>query len=272
MNATPGQLPDTDPRPGHPTDPAFVVPEATLPRHRYSVADPTQGPQRVVTVLENRTNDDPDAGPRLVGTYERTLAYGPPPFEPFRQYRNGVWRDYALISADYTHLSVMDLADGAIIATEQPSAETLTAAGELIATNPARYGDRAPEDLARLWGFCPVEFHVPDWWETNPRYSRRAADTPTTPTGEFGIYSGCMWGDDTAWKIQYVDLSAITDGRVTTDARFGYLEQPHPLTLDQVVQYRGGQDITFALGVDFNLTDGAATPGPLDDIIWRATS
>jgi hypothetical protein len=35
---------------------------------------------------------------------------------------------------------------------------------------------------------------------------------------------GCIWGDDSSWKVQYLDLSRIQDGLINRDERFGYIE------------------------------------------------
>ena len=42
----------------------------------------------------------------------------------------------------------------------------------------------------------------------------------------FGFVAGCHWGDDTSWKIQYLDLSEAEKGIVKRDARFGYIALP----------------------------------------------
>lgn len=69
-----------------------------------------------------------------------------------------------------------------------------------IATQPKGYA-----------GFCPVEFYVP-------------YEPKTGLNGHFGFLAGCVWGDDNGWKIQYLDLSKINEGIVTTDARFSYIK------------------------------------------------
>lgn len=117
-------------------------------------------------------------------------------FEPFRQ--RG--RDYALVSRSYTRSAVLDLATGEIVA-EEADAE---------------------------WGFCPVGFYVPDWWDLNdgstlpgsPRWSK----DDERPDGSFGFVWGCLWGDDSTWKIQWLDLSRIAEGVLVREERFGYVE------------------------------------------------
>lgn len=117
-------------------------------------------------------------------------------FEPFRQ--RG--RDLALVSRDYAKSAVLDLGTGEIIA-EEPDATC---------------------------GFCPVGFYVPDWWDLrddsilpgSPNWSKDSE----LPDGTFGFVWGCIWGDDSTWKVQWLDLSRVVDGVLTREERFGYVE------------------------------------------------
>lgn len=117
-------------------------------------------------------------------------------FEPFRQ--RG--RDLALVSCDYAKSAVLDLATGKIIA----------------------------EELHEKSGFCPVGFYVPDWWDLHddsilpgsPFWSKDSE----LPDGSFGFVWGCLWGDDSTWKVQWLDLSRVTEGVLTREERFGYME------------------------------------------------
>lgn len=70
------------------------------------------------------------------------------------------------------------------------------------------------------FGFCPVEFYV-----------------PPEAKGRFGFVSGCVWGDDHSWKIEFVDLRNITKGILKVDSRFGYIEIPSNQTLEQSILY-----------------------------------
>jgi hypothetical protein len=77
-------------------------------------------------------------------------------------------------------------------------------------------------------GFCPVGFYVPDWWDVHDasvipgsEYWREASEWPT---GDFGFAWGCHWGDDSSWKVQYLDLRRIREGVIHREERFGYVE------------------------------------------------
>jgi hypothetical protein len=72
------------------------------------------------------------------------------------------------------------------------------------------------------YGFCPVDYFVP-------------YDPERGLDGSFGFIAGCVWGDDSSWKVQFLDLSDIKDGMVKRDDRFGYLELPAELTLAEAV-------------------------------------
>lgn len=170
-------------------------------------------------VTVHRTDRHP-LGEGVVGDYVRNYPSLLYTFEPFVQ--DG--HHYALISQVYAFSSVMDLESGQVIAEEepQPGAE-----------------------------FCPAEFYVPD---------------PNDPTiwdyfddhevGLWGLVSGCRWGDDDSWKVRYLDLSKITEGTITNDDRFGYVELPHSVRLrGNTTVYHDGT-ISLPLAVSFDLTTG----------------
>jgi hypothetical protein len=174
----------------------FQIPPRPIPRERYSVEVEASeaSPGRWKTVhVEVREGD------RTVGSYDRNYSMLRT-FEPFRQGD----RDYALISPRYTATSVMDLETGAIVAAEEPTSS----------------------------GFCPVGFYVPDWWDLYERAERdgtlpgsgRWTSDFEWPAGDFGFVWGCVWGDDSSWKVQYLDLSRIRHGVLQRDERFGYVE------------------------------------------------
>jgi hypothetical protein len=137
-----------------------------------------------------------------LGELERVCAYERDyvmfqTFEPFRQGK----RELALISHHYTRTAVLDLVSGAVIAEE---------------TEGPQGG-----------GFCPVGFYVPDWWDVHDDSiipgSEYWGDHMEWPVGDFGFVWGCQWGDDSSWKLQYIDLRHAQDGVITRDERFGYV-------------------------------------------------
>ena len=101
--------------------------------------------------------------------------------------QDGRW--FALYASDYTATRIMEL----------PSCKDL--------------GGEAPVSH----GFCPVDYYVP-------------YDHPDVlaagDAGRFGFVAGCIWGDDSSWKIQYLDLSDASRGIVVRKEMFGYVAMP----------------------------------------------
>ena len=177
----------------------FEVPSLPIPRERYSIAvEVTRSTTTGERAFPRAVHVDIRDGERVVASYDRNYAMLRT-FEPFRQGD----RDYALISPDYTATNVVDLQTGQIVAAEEPNS----------------------------WGFCPVGFYVPDWWDVHSRTAKsgtlpgsgRWTSDHEWPTGDFGFVWGCIWGDDSSWKVQYLDLSGVGDGEVRREERFGYL-------------------------------------------------
>ena len=163
-------------------------------------------------------------GGRLIGIYERMhFGWGDSTFFPFERGRQ--W--YALFSADYTRTSLMTLPDCSDI------------------------GGESPVDP----GFCPVEFYVPRyrvwtqaetgyaWYEfdnEDDRSGRSGTEDPSIVASawtflDIGFVAGCIWGDDTSWKLEVLDLRRAAEGVVTRDARFGHVELAHKSSLKDTV-------------------------------------
>jgi hypothetical protein len=102
-------------------------------------------------------------------------------------YLDGQW--YALYSPDYTATRLMTL----------PSCQDL--------------GGEEPH----THGFCPVDFYVP--------YDQPHV-VSSGHAGRFGFVAGCIWGDDSSWKIQYLDLSDAASGKLVRKEMFGYVSMP----------------------------------------------
>ena len=80
------------------------------------------------------------------------------------------------------------------------------------------------------FGFCPTEYAV-----------------PTDDAGElrvpYAFVSGCIWGDDSTWKIQLLDLNGVEDGKLARDERFGYITLPDKVSLADAVQVLAGKNM-----------------------------
>jgi hypothetical protein len=128
-------------------------------------------------------------------------------------------------------------------------------------------GEIIAGEESRSWGFCPVGFYVPDWWDVHgdgavlPGSTRWSADYEW-PMGDFGFVWGCVWGDDSSWKVQYLDLSRVGAGELGRDDRFGYVRlATHPnlqaKDIIQVVHREGEPHVTFTINETFDLNEGA---------------
>lgn len=226
------------------TESGFLVPPQYGPSEWYftkteRVSQEGSWTQLRVQVMRWRGVDqDPGKADQAeqVGEYERNYSLLDT-FCPFRQYRDGVWRDYALIAPEYTRTSVMDLSTGEVIAREAwPIAE------DDLAFDGRELWKKGEEIPGR--GFCPAQFYVPDWWDDNDGSilpgSKYWSPEDERITGEVGFVAGCYWGDDSTWKIRHLDLSRITDGVLTGDDRFGYIELTRGQRLADAVTYDPG--------------------------------
>ncbi len=144
-----------------------------------------------------------DRGQNEIGSFERNYPnFGVETFEPFMS--GGRW--YALYSPHYEKTAVMTL----------PECELWCEVE----------GDH----------FCPTEHFVPRYYvhefESNDKTHAFVVteedgsdeDAKFTEYHPFGFVSGCVWGDDSSWKIQYLDLSEIGEKRIEKLAKFGYVE------------------------------------------------
>jgi hypothetical protein len=228
----------------------FEIPTRPAPRDKYFVkltanAKPGTWKSTLVDVFRRNVSVG-DA--QKICQYERNHAT----FRTFEPFRQGD-RDLALISRDYTATAALDLTSGQLIAEEA----------------------REPKGS----GFCPVGFYVPDWLDVQdesaiPGGKYWTADAEW-PVGDFGFVWGCYWGDDSSWKVQFLDLSRVQQGIIARDERFGYVElatdgfrspcfDPEPPQkrtsppFIRVSKHQGIAKVTFAVEMGFDLASGGA--------------
>jgi len=173
----------------------------------------------------------------LIGEYLRNYSsYAFETFYPFMV--ENEW--YALYSASYTATRVMKL-------------------------HTDRIEDWCGEE-AHSNGFCPVEFYVPKYVETAHTYKVEGTEEESTYSVyymdcdctneelrteiesseflksdycDFAFLCGCVWGDDTSWKIRHIDLSQIPNKILSITEKFGYWEMPNNLKLQQCIRMDG---------------------------------
>lgn len=166
----------------------------------------------------------------LIGEYLRNYSsFGALTFCPFKI--DNQW--YALYSAHYTTMRVMKLYDDHI-------------------------EDWCGQDVDSN-GFCPVEIYVPRYrmvkgsfesdsktqefetyavdcdYKTEDEFSEDMPEFDVEQHCNFGFVCGCIWGDDSSWKIRYIDLSKISDKELIVTEKFGYWEMPGKLTLRECI-------------------------------------
>jgi hypothetical protein len=169
-------------------------------------------------------------GSSEIGSYERNIGYfGEQTFEPFEI--DGAW--YALYSRDYTCTRIMSLPDCRDLGGEERHAQ----------------------------GFCPVELYVPRYrsvlminkngqrsesWKFEDEGEKYDRDT-TDPWGNpltvgpwqslaIGFVAGCVWGDDSSWKLEVFDLARAKDGILARSPRFGHLQLADGFPLTKAVR------------------------------------
>jgi len=177
-------------------------------------------------------------------------------FRTFFHFRRSE-KDYALYSPEYSATRVMEL----------PSCKDI--------------GGEEPDER----GFCPVEFYVPcyiekEWTKGNNVGHKFVVNQPSAedliesdfskPVSPilyypFGFVAGCVWGDDSSWKIQYLDLTDIEKGVIRRDERFGYIRLPEGIRLEQAIDLDDYNDdpseewsyhIIIGIQRKFDLRDG----------------
>ena len=171
---------------------------------------------------------------RKLGGYTRNYpAHGLGTWYPFSHGD----KDYALYSRHYTATRIMELPSCKDIGGEEPSSG----------------------------GFCPVEYLVPDIvaFQKEPdsekpgSFHHRLVKEPSS----VAFVAGCIWGDDSSWKIQCFDLSRVAEGIIKRDERFGYVAMPKGVTLADSVSLERDEEsgaviVTLAVLQTYDLATG----------------
>lgn len=184
-----------------------------------------------------------DGTEKQVGSYERKYSSMYETFFPFKQ--KGKW--YALYSSDYTATSVMSLPDCKQIATEKGNAYGFCPTGfyvpnkEDMTHNDHRHYDwhakhRSEAHYAGLEKSHGKE-HADKWRKWDKEEDESYDKVEDLYVGQFGFVSGCVWGDDSSWKLQYLDLSKITEGVITRTDRWGYWPLPDGKSIKECLDF-----------------------------------
>ena len=187
-----------------------------------------------------------------IGEYERNYGVFYDTFFPF--HLNG--KDLALYSPDYTVTRIMELPSCADLGGEEPSDMGFCPVEYFV----PNYFDQELVHESNNEALDPRHVSVtrvnnPDASAVGERTSaheyknlnsgQECTDIltcrPLTPIiyYPFGFVAGCIWGDDSRWKIQFLDLSEADNGVVKREERFGYIMLPPDLKLRDAIDMSG---------------------------------
>ena len=182
-----------------------------------------------------------DGREERVGEYIRNY---PTLLSTFFAFESG-GQELALYSPEYTATRILRLPDCVDIGGEEPSpagscpveffVPNYVDMENLIDSDPPRRfrvnnpSEGAPNPAHKMW-----EYSDPATGETRTRTS---GSRPLTAVQyySFGFVSGCIWGDDSTYKVQFLDLSKAREGIISRNERFGYLELPEGISLRQAI-------------------------------------
>ena len=217
---------------------------------------------------------------KQIGEYVRNYeSYIEATFCPFLQ--DGKW--YALYSPNYTVTRLMSLPDCKDIGGEvdekgigfcptnfyipelciqkikYPEPRIDEQKWQIVTDHVSKSGQKykaygRPDDTNLEWVAVKKQHNI-DWakWMNEHPF--------VTEHAKFAFVSGCIWGDDTSWKVEFIDLSKVSEGIITRDNRFGYIELPPKVKLQDAIEVYQETDkeeprIEIALPVKFKF-DGS---------------
>lgn len=181
-----------------------------------------------------------------IGEYERNYSSLYHTFFPFEL----KGKHYALYSPDYTCTRIMSLPDCKDIGGEEPHGCGFCPTGYAVPMITVQKGLPDPKDPRpynprhdiKKWAKVEIKDGYEHYsWpkEGDPEYPEYKAlcDKHDKEFNEwlerhpyediqapFGFVCGCVWGDDSSWKIEYLDLSRADEGILVREDRFGYVE------------------------------------------------
>lgn len=179
-----------------------------------------------------------------IGEYERNYETLYNTFVPF--HLGG--RDLALYSPHYTATRIMELPSCKDIGGEESSPGGFCPVDYFVPTyidqEETISAPNVPEEVGIKRINLPEEKDLSERTEQFPHFfdSGKFAEAtfrykPLTPIVyyPFGFIAGCYWGDDSSWKVQYLDLSEADRGILKRYERFGYIELPRAVNLKDAI-------------------------------------
>ncbi len=167
-----------------------------------------------------------DQNGKKIGEYRRNYSSF---MDTFCWFTSG-GKDYALYSKDYVATRIMSLPDCKDIGGEPSHSSGFCPTGFYV-PGYVEYQFKPDAKPASLAGekFCVYEPEKEGYDSDDTELSKPFTHLP------FGFVSGCVWGDDSSWKIEYLDLSRAPEGILKREARFGYIELPSKMKLQDAI-------------------------------------
>jgi hypothetical protein len=231
---------------------------------------------RIGVFKKQSADSQPGISDVLLGEY---VYHYPNPHRAFHPFKlRGNW--YALYSSHYTATRLMSLPDCKDIGGEEPHSggfcpvdfwvpplhysERLHDPGCPRDTKPTDFTKPCTCSIVHRQG-CPINPKTrvqnqscickEEWdehWKSHTIWH--------LPERVHGFVAGCVWGDDSSWKIEYLDLSKADEGVLKREARFGYIKMPDYLYLDKAIHYEMDDEQSPRITIDvqrhFNLYTG----------------
>ncbi|MEP6849188.1 MAG: hypothetical protein ABI999_10060 [Acidobacteriota bacterium] len=190
-----------------------------------------------------------DGNEEKIGEYDRNY---PNPYDTFFPFHLS-GKDLALYSAEYTATRIMELPSCRDLGGEENSAGgfcpvdyfvptyldqeiTVTSNNETfpnLRVSEKRVNNPSEEQLSESTQSRSYTNGVSGQACTDVTTKRPISSLLYYP---FGFVAGCIWGDDSSWKIQYLDLSEADKGVIKREERFGYVEMPNRWRLKDAVE------------------------------------
>lgn len=189
-----------------------------------------------------------DKAEELLGSYIRNYGTNFDAFFPFRI--NG--KDLALYSPDYTATRIMELPLCRDLGGEEPDDEGFCPVDYFVPT----FIDQEVIYLSNNESFPKEQIsrnRINNPSEGDQKESRSTHQYINGVTGQecedttivkpigsvafypFGFVAGCVWADESSWKVQYLDLSQADQGILKREERFGYIELPENIRLRDAI-------------------------------------
>ena len=235
-----------------------------------------RGPGRWPSCEIGLFQHDADGQERQIGSYRRNYSF----LKTFWWFRRGA-RHFALYSPNYAATRAMEIFPGSgfkDLGGEEPHSQGFCPA-ELFVPDCREYVSEqfsGPGNRVVDWGNPLASFPANCEFTKNPEKHRgRRNQAPESGEekdyesgwvkfpSDHGFVAGCVWGDDSTWKIQYLDLSRVEEGVIRREERFGYIELPRSVSLRDAIDMEDLHetgDVSIAVSTRWNLLAGTMEP------------